>query len=462
MSVKVLAIDLGAGSVRAMATEYDEKVLRMREIHRFPNGAVVVNGRTEWDFDAIFSGILTAFDVAAESGFKPDCAGLDSWGVDYGLTGRDGALLMPPRHYRDPAHTLTRRLTADRAFDRYKIAGVSDNDFNTTYQLMTLKREGFDFKKADKLMFIPQLLGYLLTGKAVTEPTVASTSGFYVKDIGFDEGFLKEVGIDKRLFPETMPTYSVLGDVKKQFLKAFAPDFSVPVALCPGHDTACAVSSLGMTRDASPLYLISGTWSLFGTVTDKPVVTEQSFESGYTNELAADGRIRFLKNIIGMWIIQECMRDWKAEGKAYTYPEITALAERARDAGVRFDVNDPIFLPHGNMTERVKKHVLTEYGVKLESDGALARCVFASMARAYAKAYDDLKAVTGKSFSEIHVLGGGANNALLNGMIAKELNISVRVGCSEASAAGNAIAQIRALTGEDVEVEKTELLPPLR
>lgn len=463
MDVNVLAIDLGASSGRGIVAHYDGSAVSLKEVYRFPNGAVQQEGRPVWDVDAIFKGVCAAVRAACDRGIRLDGIGIDSWGADHALIGKDGKLLCAPRHYRDPAHTRTRREMSGRAFGLYKIAGISDNDFNTTYQLMTRRAEKFDFSKVDSLLFIPQLIGYLFTGKKVTEPTIASTSGFYSKGVGFDSDFLKECGIDKAVFPPVAQTGTLSGKVKKELCAALGISYGVPVATCPGHDTACAVSTLCRSKDRSPLYLISGTWSLFGTLTDQPAITEQAFRSGYTNELAADGRIRFLKNIVGMWIIQECVRDWKAQGKNYTFSELTSLAAEAGENGAYFDINDPEFLPPGQMCDRVRRRVLSECGVDLKDDGSLARCVFRSMAKAYKAAYDDLKAVTGKEFDELNVLGGGVKNGLMNTFIEEELHIPVRAGNAEASALGNALYTIYALTGElPLNAEVTEETTPIR
>ena len=448
MEVNVLAIDLGASSGRGITARYDGNEIRTEEVYRFPNGAKERSGRLEWDLDALFEGACAAVRAAVDRGVRLDGIGIDSWGVDYGLIGKDGKPLCAPRHYRDPAHTLMRREMRGRAFEFYKIAGVSDNDFNTTYQLLTRKAEGFDFSRAESLLFIPQLIGYLFSGERITEPTIASTSGFYSKDKGFDESFLAECGLGSGLFPPNVAAGNVSGRIKRELCNELNLPYGVPVTVCPGHDTACAVATLCRSRDYLPLYLISGTWSLFGTLTDRTVITERAFLSGYTNELAADGRVRLLKNIIGMWIIQECMREWKAQGKGYDYSEITKLAAVSDDGGAYFDVNDSFFLPPGQMCERVRNRVRSECGKDLKDDGALARCVFRSMAKAYAVAYRDLKAVTGKEYDELHVLGGGVNNGLLNSFVSEELGIPVRAGYAEASALGNALYQIRALTGE--------------
>lgn len=443
MKLNVLAVDLGASSGRGIVYTSDNGRLSHTEVHRFPNGAVEENGGLYWDADRIFAEICAALKKAASS-FTLDGMGIDTWGVDFGIVGRQGRLIGKPRHYRDGINTDTRNSLKGKSYSFYEIAGIADNDFNTVYQLIALCGAGFDFRSADSILFMPQLFGYMLTGNKATEPTIASTSGFFRKDQGFDGGFLAEYGIPRDIFPPVKPTGSVLGNVKKEILRECGIGYDIPVILTAGHDTACAVAALDV-EDESPLYISSGTWSLFGTLLDAPVIGRAAFERGYTNELAADGRIRFLKNIVGMWIIQECSRQWKEEGKTYTYPEIVKLAESAEDKGAYIDVNDAVFLAPGRMADRVRDYAFAKHSVKLASDGEIALCVYKSMAKAYKRAAEDLTAVTGKRFDKLYILGGGANNAFLNELTAAELGIPVIAGATEASSLGNALIQFKTI-----------------
>lgn len=444
MATKVLAIDLGASSGRGIVYTSDNGKITGAEVHRFPNGAVEENGRLYWDIDNLFKEVCTAVAKAYRECGRIQGIGIDTWGVDFGIVGKDGNLIAKPRHYRDKTNMDTRKLLKDKAVSFFEIAGISDNDFNTIYQLIALKRQGFDFSQVDSILFMPQLIGYMLTGQKATEPTIASTSGFFVKDSGFDKGFLSEYGIPTDIFPEVRQTGSILGYLKEDIKSRAGINYDIPVILTAGHDTACAVAALD-AKEENPLYISSGTWSLFGTLTDSPIKSRAAFDNAYTNELAADGRVRFLKNIIGMWIVQECRRQWTEEGREYSYSQIVELAKSAKDYDVFIDVNDETFLQPGQMADKVRDYVAKKYNVTLSSDGEIALCVYRSMAKAYKAALEGLVSITGKSYGCLRVIGGGANNAFLNSLTQKELGIPVIAGETEASAFGNALIQFRAL-----------------
>lgn len=444
MVINILAIDLGASSGRGIVYTFDNNNISFKEVHRFSNSALEENGNLYWNIDSIFEEVCIALKNADKEFSKINSIGIDTWGVDFGIIGKDGKLIEKPRHYRNKVNAETRESLKNKAYSFFEIAGISDNDFNTLYQLIALKREGFDFSKVDSILFMPQLIGYMLTGKKATEPTIASTSGFFKKDKGFDTDFLEEYGIPYHIFPEVKQTGQILGFLKEDVKKSTGIGYDVPVILTAGHDTACAVATLD-TADTTTLYLSSGTWSLFGTFTNAPIISREVFNNGYTNELSADGRVCFLKNIIGMWIIQECRRQWAQEGKDYSYPDIVEIAKNAKDKGVYIDVNDAIFMQPGNMADKVKNYVAKNYSLMLCSDGEIALCVYKSMAKAYKKALDGLASITCLNYKSICIIGGGVNNKFLNKLIGEELHIPVLIGDSEASALGNAMVQYKAL-----------------
>ena len=448
MARNILAIDLGASSGRGIVYKFDGDETSCKEVHRFSNSALEKDGNLYWDIDSIFEEVCIALKNADKEFGKIQSIGIDTWGVDFGMIGKDGKLLQNPRHYRNKVNAETRTSLKDKAYAFFEISGISDNDFNTLYQLIALKREGFDFSKVDSILFMPQLIGYMLTGKKATEPTIASTSGFFTKDKGFDRAFLAEYGIPYDIFPEVKQTGQILGYLKEEIKKTTGIGYDVPVILTAGHDTACAVAALDST-DANPLYISSGTWSLFGTFTDVPIICREAFDKGYTNELSADGRVCFLKNIIGMWIVQECRRQWAQAGREYSYSDIVEMAKNAKDKGAYIDVNDAAFMQPGEMADKVKNYVSEKYSVELRSEGEIALCVYKSMARAYKQALEGLSSITNTNYKSIHIIGGGANNGFLNGLIGEELQIPVLVGDSEASALGNAIVQYKALQFKD-------------
>ena len=435
----VLAVDLGASSGRGIVYTFDGNSLREKVVHRFANGAEEQGGHLVWNASKIYEEICRAVRLADEACGKLDGIGIDTWGVDFGLIGKDGKLLENPRHYRDAANTKMRRKYADKDRQLFDIAGISVNDFNTTYQLFARKEEQFDWTKVQYLLFMPQLFGYLLTGAAATEPTIASTGGFFANG-AFDKTFLREAGVPAEIFPPVRKTFETLGVLNETSKTLAGISYDVPVILTPGHDTACAV--LCCRQAEHPLYLSSGTWSLFGTTEEKPVIADSAFFGKYTNELGGDGKVRFLRNIMGMWIIQECRRQWEEERQTLDYPEIVRLAEGAKDSGAVIDVNAECFFSPGKMADKVRDSVLQNQGIVLGTVGEIARCVYASMAKAYRGAYDELKKITGREYAQLQILGGGSKNAYLNDMIGRELGVSVLAGPAEASSLGNALGQL--------------------
>lgn len=435
---RVLAIDLGASSGRGIVCAFDGEKIEQTVVHRFPNGAVEENGALVWEAERIYREICTAIRLACETFGRIDGIGIDTWGVDFGLIGKDGKLLENPRHYRNPANTQMRKKYAEKDKAYFEIAGISVNDFNTTYQLLAKKESGFDWENVQSLLFMPQLFGYLLTGVAATEPTIASTSGFFAKG-AFDEAFLKEANVPLRVFPKVFHPFERLGTLNAETKELSGINEDIPVFLTPGHDTACAV--LCCVNEPS-LYLSSGTWSLFGTKLSQPITTEQAFRANYTNEIGGDGKVRFLRNIMGMWVIQECRREWQENGLSLDYPEIVTQAREAENTGAIIDINDEIFFSPGNMASKVKEYVRKWQGIVLRTVGEVAACVYQSMAIAYRNAYEELCKITQRRYGTLQILGGGSNNAYLNEMIARELGVSVLSGPSEASALGNALGQL--------------------
>lgn len=435
----VLAVDLGASSGRGIVYTFDGNSLREKVVHRFANGAEEQGGHLVWNAPKIYAEICRAVRLADEACGRIDGVGIDTWGVDFGLIGKDGKLLENPRHYRDAANTKMRRKYADKDRQLFDIAGISVNDFNTTYQLFARKEEQFDWTKVQYLLFMPQLFGYLLTGAAATEPTIASTGGFFANG-AFDKTFVREAGVPAEIFPPVRKTFETLGVLNEASRALAGISYDVPVILTPGHDTACAV--LCCRQAEHPLYLSSGTWSLFGTTEDQPVIADSAFFGKYTNELGGDGKVRFLRNIMGMWIIQECRRQWEEEGQTLDYPEIVRLAEGAKDSGAVIDVNAECFFSPGKMADKVRDSVLQNQGIVLGTVGEIARCVYASMAKAYRGAFDELKKITGREYAQLQILGGGSKNAYLNDMIGRELGVSVLAGPAEASSLGNALGQL--------------------
>lgn len=437
----VLAIDLGASSGRGIIID-SSNGLALKEVHRFNNEPVSVNGTFRWDILRIYKEILLAIKKATLVA-KIDSLSIDTWGVDYGLIDKSGQLIGNPYHYRDSrTQGIIDSFDLYSKEDLYKIAGISLNEFNTTYQLYKESHIN-DYANTKSLLFIPNLLTYFLTGVMATEPTIASTSGFYKQDGGFDKDYLQAINMQYDVMPKVMPTGTVIGKLLNSIVEEMGLDYNINVVLGAGHDTACAVASVPSTND-NVLYLSSGTWSLFGTLLDEPIVSNTAYKNGYTNELGVQG-VRFLKNIMGLWIIQEVKRDLEKSKQNISFAELATLAEQAQPFKAFINVNDSYFNAPNNMIARIKEYVKKTQNIQLDSIGDVARTVFCSLAMEYKKALDDLKEITKKKYTLLNIIGGGAQNILLNQMTANALGIDVKAGPFEATAIGNALVQFKAL-----------------
>ncbi|MGN0771035.1 MAG: rhamnulokinase family protein [Christensenellales bacterium] len=439
---RVLAIDLGASSGRGIVFECDNGTMNFYEIHRFDNNAVQVGDTLRWDVDMLFEQIKTCIALCAGQGKRLDSIGIDTWGVDYGVIDDKGKLKEMPYHYRD-ARTAG-FIDRQELFDKramFDMAGISLNEFNTSYQLIAQQKSAMPIVKGDKILFMPYLLGYMLTGKMGCDATMATTGGFYLG--GYDERFLAKVGLTQDNFPDVRPVGSVIGYVKDDICRQTGIDYDLPVIATCGHDTACAIMTV-MQEGKEPLYVSSGTWSLFGTLSNKPIVNDVTYREGYTNEIGFDDKICLLKNIMGMWIIQECRREWIKQ-KPISWDEIVDQSCKVDKFKGFINVADNRFSPPYSMDERIVNYVSETQGLKLSGIGEIARCVYNSLAMEYRYALEGLQAVTGKSYDTLHIIGGGTNNHLLNQLVADCLGIKVVGGCVEATAIGNALGQLYGL-----------------
>lgn len=447
----VLAIDLGASSGRGILFTLKEGKLHATEVHRFPNGAKEKGGSLIWDAEYLLGEIKTALKKGGEIA-RIDGVGIDTWGVDYGFLNDEGKLLYPVHTYRDPRTAGAVQKCEVSPEEIYAIGGIAPNEINTVYQLWA--ERGVKHASDERLLMMPQLLGGMLCKRFATEPTIVSTTGFFRKDRGFDAEVAKIVGLDASVFPEVKPTGSILGEIQEEILKEANIDYPVPVILCPGHDTACAVLSIP-TEEEEPLFLSSGTWSLFGSERQEPILTLDAMKEGYSNELGYGNTVRFLKNIMGLWVLQECRRQWAEHGAFYTfsYAELAEMAEQEPSRGAYIDIGSKEFTAPNDMVNRVNDFVFRTQQIPLDTIGDTVRCVLESLAMEYRCAYEGLCKLTGKTHTRIHIIGGGSQNKLLNQMTANALKIPVGAGPSEGTAMGNAIAQLIAL-GEISDVKE--------
>lgn len=443
MTKRVLAFDFGASSGRAIIGCFDGDKITLEEVHRFSNDPVSVGGTVYWDVLRLFYEIKQGIIKAKIAGGF-DSIGIDTWGVDFGLIDSEGKLMENPVHYRD-ARTAG---LVDEAFKTmpkeklYGITGIQFMELNTLFQLISLKKyRPWMLERADKMLFMPDLFGYMLTGKMCAEYSIASTSQLIDLDKRtWSKEILDAFGIKESVFAPLVKPGTVLGELSKEICEECGVD-PVPVISVCGHDTQSAITSVPC-EDGDFAFLSSGTWSLFGTELDKPIVNETSMNINITNEGGFDGSTGFLKNIIGLWLIQESRRQWKREGKEYSYADLEKLALAAEPFKCFIDPDAPEFVPHGNIPERVREFCRKTGQYVPETVGEIMRCIYESLAMKYRLTFEKLRECTERDYPVIHVIGGGTKDGLLCQMTANSCDRTVKAGPIEATVMGNIAVQL--------------------
>lgn len=443
MTKRVLAFDFGASSGRAIIGCFDGDKITLEEVHRFSNDPVSVGGTVYWDVLRLFYEIKQGIIKAKIAGGF-DSIGIDTWGVDFGLIDSEGKLMENPVHYRD-ARTVG---LVDEAFKTmpkeklYGITGIQFMELNTLFQLISLKKyRPWMLERADKMLFMPDLFGYMLTGKMCAEYSIASTSQLIDLDKRtWSKEILDAFGIKESVFAPLVQPGTVLGELSKEICEECGID-PVPVISVCGHDTQSAITSVPC-EDGDFAFLSSGTWSLFGTELDKPIVNETSMNINITNEGGFDGSTGFLKNIIGLWLIQESRRQWKREGKEYSYADLEKLALAAEPFKCFIDPDAPEFVPHGNIPERVREFCRKTGQYVPETVGEIMRCIYESLAMKYRLTFEKLRECTERDYPVIHVIGGGTKDGLLCQMTANSCDRTVKAGPIEATVMGNVAVQL--------------------
>ena len=443
MAKKVLAFDFGASSGRAIIGEFDGGRIRLNEVHRFDNSPVMLRGTYYWDalrlFHEIKQGILAA---KAEGGF--DCIGIDTWGVDFGLIGSDGRLLENPVHYRD---RRTEGMIDEAAKlippeELYRRTGIQVIYFNTIYQLLSLKVKRPELlDRTAKILFMPDLLGYFLTGNMTSEYSIATTSALVnLNDRTWDTEIFAKLGIDSGKMCSITPAGSVLGTLSDDICGELGVP-PVPVISVCGHDTQSAVTAVP-TADSDFAFISSGTWSLFGTEVVSPITNDSARSFNITNEGGFGYSTAFLKNIAGLWLIQESRRQYRREGTEYSYADLERLALDAEPGKYIIDPDDDIFASPGDMPGRIKNYCLEHGGAAPETVGEVIRCIYESLAAKYKYVLGGIENCTGKRYDKIHVVGGGVKDGLLCRMTADACGVPVYAGPTEATVLGNIAVQL--------------------
>ncbi len=441
--LKMLAIDLGASSGRGIVGSFDGEKLTLRENHRFSNDPVITNGRMYWDILRIFHEIKQSITKTVLEGDNVRTIGIDTWGVDYALMDKFGRMLANPTHYRD---TRTDGITDHFAKtvsleELYRVGGIQCLNFNTIFQLAAdLRDDPKAFENAERMLNIPDLLNYFLTGKMANEYTILSTGAILdaaKRDYAFD--LTDKLGIPRRLFGEVVqPGYKV-GKLLPQVLEETGKT-DAEVITVASHDTASAVIAVP-TQEKDFIYISSGTWSLMGTELAQPLISEQSRALNFTNEGGAMGTIRFLKNIMGLWLIQESRRQWRREGNEYSFAQMETWAKECKPLRSLIDPDDASFGVPGNMPERVREFCRKTGQPVPETVGEVVRCIYESLALKYRKTAESIEKLMGRNAKVIHVVGGGTKDRFLSQMTADACGIPVAAGPEEATAIGNLMMQ---------------------
>ena len=446
---KFLAFDFGASSGRAMLAKFDGEKITLEEKHRFSNDPVTVNGGMYWDILRLFHEIKQGILKCANSGDRDiDCIGIDTWGVDYGLLDEHDQLLGNPYHYRD---TRTDGMY-EEAFARvpkeeiFQSTGIAFNWFNTLYQLLAARLSGdVALKNAKTLLFIPDLLNFFLTGEKRTEYTIASTSQMFDSQTHtWAEGLLKKLDIPTDIFADMVYPGEQVGVLKADLAEELGVA-QIPVIAVASHDTGSAVASVPVVDQDDFIYISSGTWSLMGVELDAPNVSAGALEHNFTNEGGVNRTIRFLKNIMGLWLIQESRRQWDREGELLSFDELEQQANAAEPFASLIDPDYPAFQTPGNMPRRIREFC-EKTGQKVpQTKGEVVRCIAESLAFKYRNTIEGMEEVTGKKYNAVNIVGGGIKDKMICRFTANATKRTVQAGPVEATSIGNVIVQAMAV-----------------
>ncbi len=439
------AVDLGATSGRTILGTISDGKMEMRELTRFPNKIIETCGHFYWDIYALYQEIIDGLKKANREGIAIESIGIDTWGVDFAFVGKDGELLRNPYCYRDP-HTVGameeyfNHIPKDKVYD---ITGIQFMNFNSLFQLSTLNRRNCSaLKAADKILFIPDALSYLLTGQMVTEYTIASTSQMLnPRTKKFEKELLDVINVKEEQFGRFVFPGEKIGLLSEEVRKQTGLG-AIPVIAVAGHDTASAVAAVPATTE-NFAYLSSGTWSLMGIEVKDAIITRESYNKNFTNEGGIEGTTRFLKNICGMWLLERCRKEWEG-AQELSYPELieAALAVPAFRSLINPDAT--CFANPPSMVKAIQEYCKATGQYVPSTHGELTRCIFDSLALRYKQVFGYLQEMAPFSIETLHVIGGGSRNNLLNQFTSNATGVPVIAGPSEGTAIGNIMLQAKA------------------
>ena len=450
MKKNYLAFDLGASSGRAILGTIEDGKISLKELHRFANGPVSINGGLFWNIVGLFTELKTGLAKALQE--TPDIEGLaiDTWGVDYTFIDNDGFIVGNPRNYRDPRTEDV----MDYAFSKiskekiYELTGIQFMSINSVFQLAASVRDNDkQLQIADKLLFTPNALTYLFCGNISAEYSIATTSQiFNPKTKAWASEIINALGLKPTMFPKIVPSGTIAGELLPSIQEELKCG-PIKVILTGSHDTASAVAAVPVEPGSNWAYLSSGTWSLIGLELDEPLINAETLEANYTNEGGVGGKIRFLKNIMGLWLIQQCRDEWIRQGCEYSFGKMVELASAAEPFFAFVDPNDQAFVTPGNMPQRIVDYCKKTGQRVPESHGQIIRIALESLAMRYRRSVIELEKITGKKIDVLHIVGGGCKNDLLNQFTANACGAKILTGPVEATALGNIVVQAMA-TGD--------------
>jgi rhamnulokinase len=440
-----IAVDLGAGSGRVIAAKTDFSTVELEDIHRFDNPGTDLPGGSFWNIIGLYREILEGLRRAVEKhGENIVSIGIDTWGCDFGLIDANGELLGMPHQYRDSrfegmAEAMHAILPESEVFAQ---TGIKTNFYNSSLHLLAeARKQSPALANAANLLFVPDLLAYWLTGRQAVERTIASTSQLLDANTGgWAWGVIDALGLPRRIFGEVVAPGTVLGPIREEVAN-FIGRAGIPVVATACHDTASAVAGIPMSGDGS-LWLSSGTWSIMGVEAAGAITTAEALKYGFCNELGVNDSVRFLKNISGLWLIQECKRQWELDGEKFGFAEMASLAGEATPFTAFIDPDDASFASPGEMPDKIRAFCEKTGQPVPAGKGQVLRVATESLALKYRLVYDRVCELTGKDFSRLHAAGGGIQNELLSQATADALGIEAVAGPVEATSCGNVITQM--------------------
>ena len=434
-----LSIDIGASGGKAFLGKYNGKKLSLEEIRRFENTPIVVNGHLKWHMNDLLKKVIHVIKIAAHAENDFSSVGIDAWGVDFGLIDRNGNLLEMPYHYRDSITSgiMEKVLDIIPKEKIFQLTLTHFQRFNTIYQLVALKeRKTYALEKATCLLMIPNLFMYFLTGKKACEFTIATTTQLYNPS---KQNWSKEIinTLDlPEIFPDILNSSTVLGKLRKN-----VASMDIDVVNVATHDTASAVAGIPL-KNNNWIFISTGTWFLVGIESDKPVLSYKVMELNFTNEGCLDGGFRLLKNITGLWTLQQCLKSWREKNPTLSYNDLENMAKKSKSLKYIVDINDPSLTNPKNMPEAVVNLCKKTKKIVPNTVGEIVRLLLESIAYGVKQTVDELALITRKNFEGIHMVGGGTKNALLCQMISNTTELPVIIGPTEAASVGNVLSQM--------------------